>query len=119
MKDKIAYPLVISGMLLIAAGIILPFFIGINNYTFKIIYAAGALLLLVGRLLAPDHSKNLRLRRLHRLESWSALIFCVGAFFLFYNQPGTPALRDTIAFTLAGAAIQIYTSIMIPRIKDK
>lgn len=68
---------------------------------------------LAGRLLTPVPSGiSLRLRRLLRLEAWSALIFIVGAVFLFIN---TDVMRDWVAFTLAGGIIQVYTSIMIPR----
>ena len=45
-----------------------------------------------------------------RLESWSSLLFCVAAFFAFYSAP---VIRDWLAFTLAGAAIQIYSSIAL------
>ena len=55
-------------------------------------------------------STDARLKRLHRIESWSAVFYCAAAFLLFY----THELRDWLAFTLAGAAIQIITSIAIP-----
>ena len=58
----------------------------------------------------------MRVRRLSRIESWSAIFFCVAAFFVFYDQT---SLRDWLAFTLAGGCIQAYTSIMIPRALSK
>lgn len=97
-------------MLLIMTGTILPVF-RLGSQAFRYIYAAGALLLIICRIFTPYTGEILRLRRLYRIESWSALFFCVAAFFLFYN-PTTA--RDWLAFTLAGGAIQIYTSIMIP-----
>lgn len=59
---------------------------------------------------------SLRLKRLYRLETWSALFFCVGTFFIFYDRAG---VSDWLAFTLAGGAVQAYTSIMIPRAMRK
>lgn len=103
------------GMLLIVAGTVLPIF-RLDNDIYKYVYSAGALMLLVSRLFNPYKGDNLRLKRLVRIESWSAIFFCVAAFFMFYD-PTTA--RDWLAFTLAGGIIQIYTSIMIPRVAAK
>lgn len=104
-----------AGMLLIVAGTVIPVF-RLETPIYKYIYAAGALLLLVSRIFTPYKGNNDRLKRLYRIESWSAIFFCVAAFFLFYE---TTTARDWLAFTLAGGAIQIYTSIMIPRTAAK
>ncbi len=109
--------MVTAGMLMIALAIVMPMLWGVANPAFRWIYAVGALMLLAGRILGQYKGDNLRLRRLYRIETWSAVFFCVGAFFLFY-PPGNN-LRDVLAFTLAGGAIQIYTSIMIPRVAKK
>lgn len=103
------------GLLLIAVGILLPL-LGIDIKTARWIYSAGAILTLFGRLMTPCRETSLRVRRLHRIQSWSAIFFCVGAFFMFY--PGAGA-ADWLAFTMAGAAIVIYTSIMIPLAQRK
>lgn len=102
-------------MLLIMAGTVIPVF-RLNTPVYMYIYSAGALLLLVSRLFTPYKGKVDRLRRLYRIESWSAIFFCVAAFFMFYDSTSA---RDWLAFTLAGGAIQIYTSIMIPRTVSK
>lgn len=115
MKQKIAILLIVTGMLLIGVGILIPFFFGVGSIVFRIVYSAGAVMLLAARLMDRYQGSDLRLRRLHRLETWSALFFCVAAVFLFY-PPGTP-LRDPIAFTLAGAIIQLYASLLISRKK--
>ena len=87
----------------------------------QIIYTAGAVLVLGGRLFAPSLKGHcLRVRRLSRLEIWVGLMFCTGAFFMWY----TPDRMDWLAFTLAGAALQVYASIAIPgamakELKDK
>lgn len=103
------------GMLLIVAGTLMPLLLA-SGGTFRWIYAAGALVLLVARIFAPYTGDVMRLKRLYRLESWSALFFCVATFFMFY-QPQT--MRDWLAFTMAGGAVQVYTSLMIPRTVSK
>ena len=79
------------------------------------LYAAGAAVLLTGRLLQPvPKDATMRLKRLVRLEAWTALIFGAGAFFIL---SGYGSGNDWLAFTLAGGALTLYTSIMIPRQK--
>ena len=100
-------------LLFIVAGTLMPMVTHLQcGDWYKYIYAAGAVLLLVGRIFTPYKGDNLRVKRLCRIESWSAIFFCVGAFFLFYDKT---SLRDWLAFTLAGGCIQAYASIMIPR----
>lgn len=108
--------LVTAGLLLIVAGVLLPI-LGMGLSVYRWIYAAGAAVCLVGRLFSrvPDNVP-LRVKRLMRIESWSAIFFCAGAFFMFW--PGAGA-GDWLAFILAGGAILIYTSIMIPRAMRK
>lgn len=114
--------LVTVGLLMIAAGTLIPIFQGHDTLyrdlppAFKYIYSAGALILLVSRICNGYKGKVLRLKRLHRIEVWSALFFCVAAFFLFYEKDTT---RNWLAFTLAGAGIQVFTSFMIPRVMRK
>lgn len=110
--------LTIVGLLLIAAGTLIPILSGHDIIyrdmppTFKYVFSAGALVLLLSRLFNTYKGKVIRLKRLRRIEVWSALFFCVAAFFLFYEKDTT---RNWLAFTLAGAAIQVYASFMIPR----
>lgn len=110
---KLSPALLIAGLLLVAAGVLMPILSGnISAPAFRYVFAAGALLTLLARLFqpAPSNGIPLRVKRLLRLESWSALLFCVAAFFAFYSAP---VLRDWLAFTLAGAAIQVYCSIAL------
>lgn len=101
------------GMLLVAAGTVMPLLMqGTGSDLYKYVYGGGALMLLIGRIFTTYKGGNLRLKRLYRIEGWSAIFFCVAVFFMFYEDASS---RDWIAFTLAGGAIQIYTSIMIPR----
>lgn len=115
-KTAISTILLVGGMLLLAVGIVLPLFQGLQFVAFRYVYCAGALMLLIARLFSGYQGDNLRLKRLHRLELWSAIIFCAGGFFLFYDH-GT--FQQALAFTLAGAVVQIYTSIMIPIVGKK
>lgn len=114
--DNMLIPL---GMLLILLSTAVPFFMRGNATAIKIypyVYAAGAVLLLLLRLFTPYKGKDLRLKRLYRIDAWVPVFFCAAAFFLFY--PGAE-MRDWIAFTLAGAALRIFTSIAIPLRESK
>lgn len=106
-----------AGLLLVMAATALPI-AGVEGDAYKYIYAAGALMVVAGRLFMPYRGDNLRVKRLCRIEVWAGIMFCAGAFFIFYRQYGVGP-TDWIAFTLAGAALQIYTSIMIPRAASK
>lgn len=108
-----------AGLLIIFVSTLVPFFLAHSLWALKaypFVYSAGAVFLLIVRLFTPFRGDDLRLRRLHRIESWSAIFFCAAAFFLFYN-PGQ--LRDWLAFTLAGALLQIFTSLAIPARQNK
>lgn len=99
------------GLLLIVAATALPLF-HIMGLVPRSLFTAGAALVLIGRLFAPSvKEQSLRVRRLCRLEVWVGIIFCAGAFFMWY----TPERMDWLAFTLAGAAVQIYVSMALPR----
>lgn len=109
----------IAGLLMVAAGVMMPIMSGnIEGMAFRYVYAAGAILSVAARFLQPKAPSGtpVRLQRLLRLESWSAIMFCVAAFFSFYDMT---QIRDWLAFTLAGAAIQIYTSIAIALVQRK
>ena len=84
----------------------------------RYIFAAGAASVLAVRLTEVYEGKNLRVKRLHSLERVSAFLYCVSAFLLFFygNRLGG---GDWIAFLLAGAIMQIYTSFMIQHEEEK
>ena len=110
------------GLLALVVGALIPiFFAPDTSYAslpvyYKYIFGAGALVLLIARLLNRYTGQIIRVKRLYRIETWSALFFCVATFFLFYHATTS---RDWLAFTLAGGALQVYTSIMIPRTLSK
>lgn len=101
----------ITGLLLVMVAAVLPL-TGNRGDVFRYIYAAGAVLVFVGRLFNRCPVNSLRVKRLYRLEVWAGVVFCVGAFFLFYPSAGA---TDWMAFTLAGGVIEAYASLMIPR----
>lgn len=116
---KISPILLIVGLLMVAAGVMMPIITeNIFNDTFRWVYAAGAAVALIARIFQPQVPAGtpLRIKRLARLETWSTLLFCVGAFFAFYSAP---ILRDWLAFTLAGAALQVYSAIALSILQRK
>lgn len=115
-RSDITSALIVLGMILLAAGIVAPLIAGLRWEPYKYIFAAGAASLLVGRLFTPREGTDQRLLRLQRLETWSAVIYAAGAVMLFVDS-GT--LRDAVAFTMAGALVQLYASVMIPIARRK
>lgn len=111
--------LLIIGLLMVAAGVMMPILSGnIYDNTFRYVFAIGSGIALIARFMQPEVPAGtpIRIKRLARLETWSTLLFCVAAFFAFYSAP---LLRDWLAFTLAGAAIQIYSSIALSIVQRK
>lgn len=112
------------GLLLVCVSLVSPF-AGIGNMNilsvFKWIYAAGALIYVVARVVnVNDPGDSMRLRRLRRLEFWAGVAFMLAAAFWFYEEQHLgpyagplAVMRNTILFTLAGAAIQVIASWMI------
>lgn len=118
METKITWQswLVTLGLLAVVAATLLPL-LRVTGDTFRYLYAGGALAMLIGRFAArPPHGVSLRLKRMLRMETWTAVIFAVGAVFVWLPAAGN---RDWIAFTLAGGILLVYTSVMIPRLAKK
>lgn len=108
----------VVGLLAIAVGTLLPILNvlvaqGVAGTWWKYVYAAGAVCFLAAKLLTSYKGEHPRIRRLYRIESWSAIFFCVAAFFLFYYGNVS---RDSWAFTLAGGVLLVFTTIAIPRV---
>lgn len=115
------------GLLIVAVGLAIPFFNLTSNGPIswcRWIYAAGALLYLLARIfVGNDPNESLRIRRLRRIEVWAGIAFAVGAGFWFYNFSrfgylfllggALAIIRDTVMFTLVGAALQLIASWMI------
>ncbi len=103
--------LVSLGLLAVAAGIVLPLLLTLYSPVYPWVYASGAVVSLVGRLMMPLPAGSLKLRRLCRMEVWSSMFFCAAAVFMFLRT----APRDWIALTLAGGVLMLYCSVRIPR----
>lgn len=106
------------GLLAIAVGTLMPILNvqiapGAAGTWWKYCYAGGALCFLIAKLFTPYTGTHQRIKRLFRIEVWSALFFCAAAFFLFYNGNVS---RDSWAFALAGGALLVFTTIQIPRV---
>lgn len=112
MKEKILYILSMIGFLMIAGSMLVPLIQGpyYAGEWYKYLYAAGAALMLIGALFSPFKGSDMRLKRLFRLQSTSAIMFCVAAVFLFWPSA---TMRDWIAITLAGAVVRAYTNFAI------
>ncbi len=112
------------GLLLICVALVAPF-ASPGDYAllsaFKWIYAAGAFVYVVARVVGVrDPRDSVRVRRLRRMEFWAGVAFMMGGVFWFVQEErlgeigGLLAMmRETVMFTLAGALIQIIASWMI------
>lgn len=108
---KITDILTYGGLILLAVGALIPLLtFDPQGIAYKIIFTAGAALTLIGRVTTPTMHPVLRVRRLLRLQTWSAMFFAVAAFFMWYSADP----RDWLVFTIAGAAVQCYVSIVLP-----
>lgn len=112
------------GMILIAVSLLIPLLNMLDFELLKLfcwVFAVGAAMFWAGRCVTMNlPGESLRMRRLRRMEFWAGACFAVAAFFWFWNQQKAPAtagplfvLRDTILFSLAGAAIQLISAWMI------
>ncbi len=113
------------GLLLVLLAMMAPFLEGVTGHSMmwaKWVYAAGALTYTCARVVNVNAAgDSLRLRRLRRLEFWAGMCFIVGGAFWFYKLQyfnglfvgPLAVMRQTVAFTMAGAVIQIVASWMI------
>ena len=115
MKKTLIDTAMYLGLVLVMVGIILPLFMGPQTMLYKYLFATGAVLILIARVLTTYRGPHLRVKRLSRILVWSALFYCTGAFFMFYS----PKPQDWLAFVLAGAVIRCYVSIAMPRAMRK
>lgn len=74
-------------------------------------YTAGALTVLVARFIGYDGSGTLRVKRLHHLLIFSALLYCASASIKFIHEWN----KNWVALLLAGLVVQMYASWMIDK----
>ena len=93
----------------------LPLIFGPQNVVFKCVFCFGAVATFIGRFFTKYQGKDFRVKRLVHIQTWSAVFFCVSGFMMWYSADP----RDWLAFTIAGAMIQCYVSIVLPRALKK
>lgn len=106
------------GMIVILIAAALPL-LRLGGDAWRYIFAVGAAIVLVCRILQPKDAPTLRARRLKKMEMWSGIIWAVGVFFIFYPKAGA---TDWLAFFLAGGVLEAYASLALPsalRTEDK
>ena len=109
--------LVITGLILMIVTAISPLLVNhdINMELMRWVFAAGAFIVLVGRMVGYYRGPSLRLKRLHTILIFSGLLYCASASMMFIFQ-GT---NNWIAFLMAGLVVQLYASWMIDRESKK
>ncbi len=114
------------GMLMVAVGMGLPFidlFSVAWSEAGRWVYVVGAVIYTIARMVkVDDPDDTMRIRRLIRLEFWAGVAFLIGAGLWFYKAikfagiaqaASFVIMKDTVLFTLVGAAIQLIASWMI------
>jgi UDP-N-acetylmuramyl pentapeptide phosphotransferase/UDP-N-acetylglucosamine-1-phosphate transferase len=116
-RTNIANILVIVGMIMMIVMAVTPLLVNhqLNMEWMRWIFIAGALIVLVGRLIDIYRGPSQRLKRLHVILVFSALLYCASGSMMFIFQ-GT---NNWIAFLLAGVMVQLYASWMIDREQSK
>ena len=116
-RTKISDIMVIVGLLIMAAMAIVQLLVNldINVELTRWTYIAGALIVLVGRLVGIYKGPSLRIKHLHLILVFSALLYCASGSMMFFFE-GT---NNWIAFLLAGLAVQMYASWTIEQLEKK
>lgn len=116
-RTKLSNILVIIGLILMIVTAVTPLLPNhnINMELMRWVFTTGALIVLVARLIGFYRGSSLRIKRLHVILIFSALLFCASAAMLFMFQ-GT---NNWIAFLMAGLVVQLYASWMIDRESNK
>ena len=109
-RTALANWMVLAGLLIMVVMVIMPL-LNFNHQWMKWAFAAGAVSVLIGRILEAGKGTTLRVKRLHRILISSGILYCASALMMFLSR-GT---NDWIGFLLAGIVVQIYASWMIDR----
>lgn len=111
-KQKISTALLAIGIILLLVAAIMPL-VSLYFSWLKYIYATGAALTLIARLIDRYTGNNITLKRLNRILICSSICYCVSAVILFDVLRNYVAEKDWLAFLLAGAVLQIYATFRI------
>ena len=117
-KQKKSNILLSLGMLILLAMAIMPL-VGIMYPWIKYVYAFGAVLTLIARIIDKYTGKNLTLRRLYRIQMVSSVLYCASAAVLCISMGDYVSEKDWLAFLTAGAVMQIYSSFRIQKEEQK
>ncbi len=104
-RQQISSMLLAIGLLTILIIAIMPL-VGMTYSWLKYIYAIGAAMTFIARILERYEGKNLTIRRLYRIQVVSAVCYCASAVLLFYSS----SEKDWLAFLTSGAVLQLYTT---------
>ena len=89
---------------------------------FNYVFAAGAVATLVVRIMDNYTGTNLRIKRLYRIATVSAICYCVSAYLKFSAEmhffPYATGY-DWLGFLMAGAALQVYSALVIDYVERK
>ena len=107
-RFKVGNVMVAIGLLVMLVMAVMPL-VNINEEWLRWAYAAGAAIVLLGRVAGVYTGPAVRVKRLHRILITSGILYCASALMMFYSR-GT---NDWIAFLLAGLVMQVYASWMI------
>lgn len=99
-----------GGMILLLVAAMLPI-LRVDGNAWRYLFAAGAAIVLVCRIVQPKDAPTMRARRLKKMEFWSGVVWAAGAFFVFYDKAGA---TDWLAFFLAGGVLEAYASFAMP-----
>lgn len=113
-RTKISNVLVLIGMLVLVVMAVMPL-LDLNEVWMHWAFAAGAFIVLVGRFIGLYDGPSLRIKRLYHILVFSAILYCVSAWMIFFS-PGT---SNWLGFLLAGVMVQLYASWMIDRESKK
>ena len=97
--------------MLVVVGALLPLFVFEEWVPY--VFAVGAAGMSVIRLITPYRGKNTRLRRLTLIELLATLMLLFASYLMF--QDG----NHWIVLLTISAFLQLYTSIVIPREREK
>lgn len=115
------------GLIVICVGLVAPITSPGGGALFftamRWVYTLGAVMFTVARGVNVNlPGDSIRVRRYRRMELWAGIAFLVGAALWFYNASriggfffSLAVMRDTIAFTMAGAIIQMVSSWLVAR----
>ena len=117
-KQNTPVALLSLGMVILLMAAVMPL-VGMTFQWIKYVYAIGALFTLVARLIDRYTGKNVAIRRLSHIQSVSSICYCISAATLCVPMGEYVSEKDWLAFLLAGAVLQIYSSWRIQQEEQK